>query len=105
VETSGQDKGIAMTLVPGWKAEAVAERAIAAARAGAKVLVIRNTVKAAVAAWEAVQAAGGEVKPCCCTSPVAPPFITAVSRRKIGHSWMPPRSASCRPVRVGPMAA
>ncbi|TWB64423.1 CRISPR-associated helicase/endonuclease Cas3 [Nitrospirillum viridazoti] len=60
VETSGQEKGVAMALAPGWKAEAVAERAIAAARAGAKVLVIRNTVKAAVAAWEAVRANGGE---------------------------------------------
>lgn len=46
-------KPVRVAMVP-----TMAARAIAAARAGARVLVIRNTVDAAVAYWRAVQAAG-----------------------------------------------
>ncbi|WP_372397971.1 CRISPR-associated helicase Cas3' [Azospirillum sp. HJ39] len=53
-------KTVAMTLAPGWSAAEAAERALAAARSGAKVLVIRNTVTTAIATWEAVRAAGGD---------------------------------------------
>ncbi|MBP2301922.1 CRISPR-associated helicase Cas3' [Azospirillum picis] len=53
-------KTVAMSLAPGWSAQEAADRALAAARSKAKVLVIRNTVTAAVATWEAVRAAGGD---------------------------------------------
>lgn len=56
----GRNKAVRMEALPTMAAEAVAEAAIAAAQAGARVLVIRNTVTAAVAAWEAVMAAGGD---------------------------------------------
>lgn len=56
----GREKVVQMETLPTMAAEVVAEEAIAAARAGARVLVIRNTVTTAVAAWEAVVAAGGE---------------------------------------------
>lgn len=53
-------KTVAMTLVPTMAAETAAQLAINAARAGARVLVIRNTVTAATATFEAVQEAGAE---------------------------------------------
>ena len=46
--------------IPTMAPVAVAERAIAEARRGARVLVIRNTVRTAVATWHAVHEAGGE---------------------------------------------
>lgn len=46
-----QDKMVAPVLVPTMDATAAAERAVAAARDGARVLVVRNTVNDAVAAW------------------------------------------------------
>lgn len=55
----GPDKQVRMHAVPGMAHDPVAARAIAAARRGARVLVIRNTVDAAVATWEAVKAGGG----------------------------------------------
>lgn len=55
----GPDKHVQMRAVPGMTHDPVAARAIAAARRGALVLVIRNTVDAAVATWQAVQAADG----------------------------------------------
>ena len=58
--TESRSKAVRMEALPTMAAEAVAEAAIAAARTGARVLVIRNTVATAVAAWEAVAAAGGE---------------------------------------------
>lgn len=48
-----------MEALPTMAAQTVAEAAIAAARAGARVLVIRNTVKAAAEVLEAVTALGG----------------------------------------------
>lgn len=51
-------KVVRVALAPTMAAEVMAARAIAAAQAGARVLVIRNTVDAAVACWRAVQAAG-----------------------------------------------
>ncbi|WP_074764801.1 CRISPR-associated helicase/endonuclease Cas3 [Magnetospirillum fulvum] len=59
VETT-RGKSVAMTLVPSWSAEQAAALALAAAREGAKVLVVRNTVTAAVATFEAIRASGGE---------------------------------------------
>lgn len=56
----GRSKAVRMEVLPTMAADAVAEAAIVAARAGARILVIRNTVTAAVAAWEAVRAAGCE---------------------------------------------
>src|SRR5690606_25408599 len=56
----GREKRVAMHLAPSWTPEEAARRAIEAASAGAKVLVIRNTVTAALATFRAVQEAGGE---------------------------------------------
>lgn len=53
-------KEVAITLMDGWAAEIAASRAIEAARQGAKVLVIRNTVRAAQDTFEAVRAMGDE---------------------------------------------
>ena len=55
---SGQSKHVAMELRP-WLDEPrlIAEQALASARAGARVLVVRNTVDAAVAVFEEVEAA------------------------------------------------
>lgn len=56
--TGGAGKRVMMRALPDMSAETAAARAIAAARQGARVLVIRNTVDAAVAAWQAVRDAG-----------------------------------------------
>ena len=53
-------KAVGMTLVSSWAAEEAASRALAAAREGARVLVIRNTVTAARDTFAAVRAAGGK---------------------------------------------
>ncbi|MCY1668963.1 CRISPR-associated helicase Cas3' [Rhizobium sp. SL86] len=53
-------KEVAMTLVDEWSAEIAASRAIEAARWGAKVLVIRNTVRAAQETFEAARSMGAE---------------------------------------------
>ena len=57
---SPTEKCIAMTLVSSMAAETAARHAIKAARAGARVLVIRNTVTAAIATFEAVRRAGAD---------------------------------------------
>ena len=57
---SPTEKCIAMTLVPSMAAETAACHAIKAARAGARVLVIRNTVTEAMATFEAVRRAGAD---------------------------------------------
>ncbi|MCA1998518.1 MAG: CRISPR-associated helicase Cas3' [Hyphomicrobiales bacterium] len=51
-------KDVQIRLAPGWTAEIAAREAIAMAQAGARVLMIRNTVASALAAFEAVQAMG-----------------------------------------------
>lgn len=52
----GPDKTVAITLAPeAADADAIAARALAAARAGAKVLVVRNTVALAVATTQALE--------------------------------------------------
>lgn len=56
----GREKRVAMSLAPSWTPEEAAWRAVEAASAGAKVLVIRNTVTAALATFRAVREAGGE---------------------------------------------
>ncbi|MEW5421169.1 CRISPR-associated helicase Cas3' [Amorphus sp. 3PC139-8] len=60
-ETCREDdqKSVAVDLVPTMAAEEAAGIAIAAAEHGARVLLIRNTVDAAVATFEAVMEAGG----------------------------------------------
>jgi len=60
VPGEGHDKAVAIELLPSWSASIAAERAVAAASAGARVLMIRNTVAAAVAAFEAVRERAGE---------------------------------------------
>lgn len=60
VDSDGRAKAVAMTLAPSWEAAQAAEIALDAARRGARVLVIRNTVAAAVETREAVNAAGGQ---------------------------------------------
>ena len=57
---SPTEKCIAMTLVSTMAAETAACHAIKAARAGARVLVIRNTVTEAIATFEAVRRAGAD---------------------------------------------
>ena len=56
----GVDKAVHVETIPTMDPMSAAERAIADANAGARVLVIRNTVRAAVATWHAVHTAGGE---------------------------------------------
>lgn len=75
----GRGKAVRMETLPTMAAESVAEAAIAAARAGARVLVIRNTVTTAVAAWEAVAAAGGKAW-----------LMTVVERPALHHSRFAP---------------
>ncbi|WP_173934957.1 CRISPR-associated helicase Cas3' [Chelativorans sp. Marseille-P2723] len=58
----GREKHVAISLAPSWSAEEAARHAVEAANAGAKVLVIRNTVAAALATFQAVQVAGGTEK-------------------------------------------
>ncbi|MHA7969328.1 CRISPR-associated helicase Cas3' [Rhizobium sp. CAU 1783] len=61
VDRSAQrGKEVAMTLAAGWSGDIAARRAIAAARQGAKALVIRNTVRAAQETFEAVKEMGAE---------------------------------------------
>lgn len=61
VDRPGQrSKEVAITLVAGWSGDIAAIRAIEAARQGAKVLVIRNTVRAAQDTFEAVRGRGAE---------------------------------------------
>jgi CRISPR-associated endonuclease/helicase Cas3 len=60
VGAEGREKRVHMHLAASWTAEEATSRAIAAARAGARVLIIRNTVSAAIATFEAVRTAGEE---------------------------------------------
>lgn len=60
VASEGRQKRVAMTLSSSWSPEEAARHAIIAASSGARVLVIRNTVKAAVATFNAVLAEGQE---------------------------------------------
>ncbi|SIR18967.1 CRISPR-associated helicase, Cas3 family [Rhizobium sp. RU20A] len=53
-----RQKDVAMTLVAGWSGAEAAIPAVAAARAGAKVLVIRNTVRAALETFDAIETLG-----------------------------------------------
>ncbi len=53
-------KAITMRMVATMAPESAAVEAIAAASAGARVLVIRNTVHAAIATWQGVRDAGAE---------------------------------------------
>lgn len=53
-----RDKDVRVQLAGGWTGEDAAREAVAMAQAGARVLMIRNTVTAALAAFEAVQAMG-----------------------------------------------
>ena len=55
---SQKQKAVAMEMVATMSAKEAALRAIAAASEGARVLVVRNTVTAAVETWNAVLAAG-----------------------------------------------
>ena len=59
-DSESPQKQVAMSLVQTMAAEPCATLALDAARRGARVLVIRNTVEAAVATWQAVRQAGGE---------------------------------------------
>ena len=62
VRTDGRCKKVALTLLGVIDApEAIAEHALAAARTGARVLVIRNTVDGAVAVQRALEALAGGV--------------------------------------------
>lgn len=58
-KSGGDGKAVAMSLSSSWTPDVAADAAIAAARAGARVLVIRNTVTAAIATVEAVMNGGG----------------------------------------------
>ena len=58
--TANGEKTVHTRTIPTMEPMHAAERAIAEARRGARVLVIRNTVRAAVATWRAVHEAGSE---------------------------------------------
>ena len=60
ISDDGEDKTVHIESIPTMDPKSAAERAVAEARQGARVLVIRNTVRVAVATWRAVRAAGGE---------------------------------------------
>jgi CRISPR-associated endonuclease/helicase Cas3 len=55
-----RQKSVEMNLLPTMESAECARMAMRAGQCGARVLVIRNTVTAAVNAWEAVRLAGGE---------------------------------------------
>jgi CRISPR-associated endonuclease/helicase Cas3 len=55
-----KEKSVTMKLCSSMAAEVAAQLALNAALSGARVLVIRNTVKAAIDTWTAVREAGGE---------------------------------------------
>lgn len=55
-----EEKSVTMRLRSSMAVEAAAQLAQDAARSGARVLVIRNTVEAAIETWTAVREAGGE---------------------------------------------
>ncbi|MBF0400780.1 MAG: CRISPR-associated helicase Cas3' [Magnetococcales bacterium] len=57
---TGREKRVVMTLAASWDAQEAAHRAIAAAHAGARVLVIRNTVTAALGSFRVVREEGKE---------------------------------------------
>jgi CRISPR-associated endonuclease/helicase Cas3 len=59
-DSGSPPKQVAMTLLNTMAAEPCAKLALDAVRRGARVLVVRNTVEAAVATWQAVRQAGGE---------------------------------------------
>jgi CRISPR-associated endonuclease/helicase Cas3 len=59
-EQTTPDKLVTMHLSPSMNAEVAAKLALDAAQRGARVLIIRNTVKAAIDTWTAVRDAGGE---------------------------------------------
>ena len=61
VEETGAGKDVAIAARPGWSGADAAEAALAAARKGARVLVIRNTVDRARETWEAVAARAPEL--------------------------------------------
>lgn len=60
VEGSQREKKVSMQMVPTMEASEAARLAITAAKQGARVLVIRNTVKAAEATWQAARDAGAD---------------------------------------------
>ena len=55
---SGRSKTVHMDTIPTMEAREIAKRAVEAARRGARVLVIRNTVSMAVETWRAARDAG-----------------------------------------------
>lgn len=59
-DPQGRRKSVRVRIVRDWSAVEAAGRALTAARAGARTLVIRNTVAAAIETFEAVREAGGE---------------------------------------------
>jgi CRISPR-associated endonuclease/helicase Cas3 len=59
-ESGSKQKKVAMAVLATMDPEPCASLAVEAARRGARVLIIRNTVDAAVATWQAVRQAGGE---------------------------------------------
>ncbi|MCX7342003.1 MAG: CRISPR-associated helicase Cas3' [Hyphomicrobiales bacterium] len=58
VAAGDRRKEVAIRLATGWSGDVAATEAVAMARGGARVLMIRNTVTAALAAFEAVRAMG-----------------------------------------------
>ncbi len=58
VASDQRGKEVSIRLAAGWTADVAAREVIAMAQAGARVLMIRNTVASALAAFEAVQAMG-----------------------------------------------
>ena len=60
VEPDGRRKTVAMELATDWRAQDAAQHAVQVAEAGARVLVIRNTVQAAAESFDAVIAQGAD---------------------------------------------
>lgn len=57
---ASRDKCVEIRSLPSMAPDRVAGEAVRAARDGARVLVVRNTVRAAVECWEAIHTVGGE---------------------------------------------
>ena len=57
---TGQPKTVNLETAPTMDPAETAKRAVSAAERGARVLVIRNTVSAAVATWVAIREAGAD---------------------------------------------
>jgi CRISPR-associated endonuclease/helicase Cas3 len=96
-------KHVSMQILHTMAAEACASSALAAARKGARVLVVRNTVKQAISTFErSKQSLNPRRAAYFSTSTALLPCITAVSRQLIANVWTQPSKSCSGPSRTEP---